>query len=110
MTALHKNLASGRWFELSLYEQMGNIGTEVGRVIRARKQNDKIASDNAVERALELFDLTITDPRRKNQLKEIIRAREVFVDAISDKKEYNVDLESTDKYLMQFAMASRLNR
>lgn len=89
---------------------MGNIGTEVGRIIRAQKQNDSQALNNARDRALELFDLTITDPRRKHQLKEIIRAREVLVDALSEKTSFGYDLQSIDKYFMQFAIASRLNR
>jgi hypothetical protein len=109
MSVLHSNLASGRWFELTLYEQMGNIGSEVGRVIRAQKQNDKVAFDNAVERSLELFDLTISDPRRKNQLKEIARAREVFVDALLEKTTLNSSLADSDKYLMQFAIAAKIN-
>ena len=35
---LHQNLARGRWFELSLVQQLGNIGSEVGR---ARRSCDK---------------------------------------------------------------------
>ena len=106
----HSTLENGRWFELSLNEQMGNIGTEIGRVLRARKQNNPIALENARDRALELIDLTIADPNRKHQLKEIIRAREVFIDSLATKKAYRSDLVSIDKYFMHFAIASRLNR
>ena len=39
MTYQHKQLASGRWRELSLVEQMANVGAEVGRAINwQRKQ------------------------------------------------------------------------
>ena len=106
----HSSLENGRWFKLSLNEQMGNIGTEVGRIIRAEKQNNQVAKNNALERCLELFDLTISDRRRIHQLKEIIRAREVLVDSMADQKEYYSDLASIDKYFMHFAVASRLNR
>lgn len=104
----HSTLEKGKWFELSLYEQMGNIGTEVGRIVRAKNQNDQQALDNARDRSLELFDLTIADPKRKHQLKEIIRAREILVDCL-DENIYNSDLASIDKYFMNFAMAARLN-
>jgi hypothetical protein len=109
MSILHSNLANGRWFELSLYEQMGNIGTEVGRALRAQKQNDTVALENATERTLELFDLTMADPRIITRLKEIARARECFVDALSENSEYKSSLEDLDKYFMQFAIAARLS-
>lgn len=105
----HSTLENGQWFKLSLYEQMGNIGTEIGRIIRAKEKNDQPAVDNALDRCLELIDLTIRDSRRKHQLKEITRAREIIVDSLAEKKDYNSDLASIDKYFMHFAIASRLN-
>jgi len=33
MTAMHRELAAGRWFELSLVEQLANIGSEIERTI-----------------------------------------------------------------------------
>ena len=41
-------LENGRWFELSFYDQVGNIGTEVGGMIRAKKRNDHVAMINAL--------------------------------------------------------------
>ena len=77
---LHKNLADGKWFTLTLAEQMGNIGSEVGRAFGWKEKNEKTLGENAGQRALELFDLTIQDPRWLKRLKEIARAREVFCD------------------------------
>ncbi|HDP69971.1 MAG TPA: hypothetical protein ENN38_04065 [Actinobacteria bacterium] len=88
---------------------MGNIGTEIGRVIRAKKQNDNVSFINAVDRTLELFDLTISDRNRRGQLKEIVRAREVFLDSLEESPEYRSNLVEIDKYFMHFAMAARLN-
>jgi hypothetical protein len=31
---VHQNLAVGRWFEMTLAEQLGNVGSEVGRAIK----------------------------------------------------------------------------
>ena len=107
MPFIHKNLASGRWYELSLSEQLGNIGSEVLRASRQRGKNEKLFW-TAVERALDLFDLTLDDPRWKGRRWEIARAREVFVDAIFGGKEYKSSLESLVRYFDQFAYAARL--
>ncbi|TSC79261.1 MAG: Uncharacterized protein G01um101429_496, partial [Parcubacteria group bacterium Gr01-1014_29] len=96
----------GRWFQLSLMEQLGNIGSEVGRAARA-EDKDTQRFDNAVERALDLFDLTLEDKRWRGRLREINRAREVFCDAVYGGKEYGSSLADLDKYFMQFAFAAR---
>jgi hypothetical protein len=108
MAVMHKDLAAGRWFKFSLVEQMGNIGSEVGRAARWQNKDEK-AFNGAVARALELFDFTLEDPRWRKQgrLKEIARAREVFCDAVLGGKEYNSSLEDLDKYFFQFALAAR---
>jgi hypothetical protein len=39
MTAMHhRDLAAGRWWQLSLAEQLGNIGSEVSRAVRWHSQ------------------------------------------------------------------------
>lgn len=106
MQFIHKDLVAGRWFKLSLAEQMGNIGSEVSRARLAQGKNQQ-RFQNAVDRALELFDLTISDSRWKGRLKEIGRAREVFCDAILGGKEYNSFLTDLEKYFNQFAWAAR---
>ncbi len=102
----HRGLAAGPWFNLSLAEQMGNIGSEV---LRASRQ--QIKDENsfllAVERALELFDLTLSDERWKGRRWEIARAREVFCDAVYGGKLYKSSFESIIPYFDQFAQAVR---
>lgn len=106
MSFLHKELASGRWQNFSLAEQLGNIGSEVSRSIRWRGKDEKLFW-GAVERALELFDLTLADPRWRGRLREIARAREVFCDAVFGGKLYKSSLEDLDRYFLQFALAAR---
>ena len=105
----HENLAHGRWYELSLMEQLGNIGSEVGRALRW-EEKDRKYFDHAVERALELFDLTLADQRWRRRLKELTRAREVFCDAVSGGKEYKSSLADLDRYFFSFAFAARIHR
>ena len=104
---LHKDLGGGRWFEFSLAEQLGNIGGEVHRALRSQGTDEKLFT-GAVDRALELFDLTLQDPRwRGGRVREIARAREVFCDAVLGGAEYQSSLEDLNRYFLQFALVAR---
>ena|SRR3989338_3177542 len=102
----HPGLAAGRWFSLSLAEQLGNVGSEVSRAIRW-KNKDASLFEKAIVRALELLDLTIQDARWKKRLKELTRLREFLCDAWLDGKEYGTQLQDLDRYLFQFALVAR---
>jgi hypothetical protein len=39
MAPQHQTLSAGRWQSLTLVEQLGNVGSEVGRAIRAKAQD-----------------------------------------------------------------------
>ncbi len=106
MRFTHKDLAEGHWRDLSLSEQLGNIGSEVSRARKWKEKDDKIF-EGACERALELFDLTLSDPRWKGRYREIARAREVFCDAVSGGKEYGSSFEDLEKYFYPFAFNAR---
>lgn len=105
-TFIHANAAAGVWFRLSLFEQLGRIGSEVGRACRWRKKDGKIFQ-GAVDRALELFDLTLEDPRWRGRLIEIARTREVFCDAVLEGGQYASSLDDLEKYFYPFASAAR---
>ncbi|MEK7527093.1 MAG: hypothetical protein AAB537_01620 [Patescibacteria group bacterium] len=106
--SIHQDLASGKWFTLSLAEQMGNIGSEVSRASKQENKNSELFR-KATDRALELFDLTLSDRRWLGRLREIGRAREFFCDAILGGKEYGTHLKDLQKYFDYFGMATRLN-
>ena len=105
MNYQHKNLASGRWNKMTLIEQMANVGSEVERLIKWRKKNSEY-SRLAFERALELLDLTITDPKNIKRLKEITRVRELLCDYFFENKYSQTD-ESWQKYFYAFNWAAR---
>lgn len=107
---IHTELAEGRWFTFTLDEQLGNIGSDVSRAIRAKEKNDAERMWSALERALELFDLTIADPRHRKRLKELCRAREVVCDFLVGDNEYHSTGHSLDRYFLQFAFAARKDR
>lgn len=101
----HKELAAGRWRELSLAQQMGNIGSEVSRAANWQNRDEKLFW-GAAERALELFDLTLDDSRWKGRRFEIARAREVFCDALYGGKMYKSSLRNLIDYFDHFALAA----
>jgi hypothetical protein len=113
MTApLHRDLANGRWFTLSLSEQLGNVGSEISRAIRWSSRNPETAS-HALDRVLELLDLTLADIRHHQnpaRLREIARAREVVVDYFAGPHQYGSTAASLQKYFDAFAVAARRRR
>lgn len=109
MTVQHKNLAEGAWNQLSLVEQMANIGSEISRAVNWRDKDEKLYK-NAIDRALELLDLTIQDVRWRARLKEIVRARELLCDAILGGKEYGASIKDLNRYFFCFALAARILR
>ncbi|MBU4348208.1 hypothetical protein KJ671_01735 [Patescibacteria group bacterium] len=105
--AQHQTLAEGRWQKFSLADQLGNIGSEISRAIKWQDRDKKIFY-RTVDRALELFDLTLDDPRWIGRRQEIARTREVFCDIIFGDKKYNTTLADLLCYFDQFAYFARL--
>ena len=108
--AQHRNLAEGGWWQLSLAQQFGHVGSEVSRAIRWTGRNDALA-EGACHRALELLDLMLDDPRHRRsvaRLREIARAREVVCDFLVGSNAYQSTGPSLQKYFDAFAIASRL--
>lgn len=106
----HKEMAAGRWEKMTLAEQMGNIGSEVSRALKARKMRNEKRFWGAFERALELFDLTMECHKAQaGILREICRAREEFCDHFYE-NEYNSTAEGLMRYYDQFAMRAREQR
>ena len=109
MTAVHRELAAGRWFEMPLVEQMANVGSEIERTIAWRGRNQR-NSAAAFDRALELLDLTIADPRHRGRLRELARVREALADHFAFENRYGSTDESWHRYFHAFAYAAALRR
>ena len=102
----HQEMANGKWFEMTLCEQMGNIGSEIGRARRWQHKDEKLF-EGAIFRAIELLALTLSDIRWKKRLKELARAKEVVCDAYLGGNEYHSTFESLEKYFyhLQFSFS-----
>jgi len=106
MTAHHISLAAGRWQEFSLVVQLGNIGSEVERALNWEKKGNEERSLRALERGLELLNLTIADPKHRRRLKELTRLREVLLDYFLGDNHYRSTPESWHRYFHPFGIAA----
>ena len=107
MSYQHRDLAAGRWKELSLIEQMANIGSEVERALNWRAKNNAEYSRKAFERALELVDLSLDAATKGSHLKELARLREALVDYFFGTNEFKSTEASWRKYFTAFTYAAR---
>lgn len=108
MTALHPSLMDGRWNTLTLAEQMGNVGSEVHRVLMWKERNDPARYASALERALELLDATAADPRwGVERKKEILRVREGMLGFLEGENAQAWNPEALQRYFDGYAVVAR---
>lgn len=100
-----------RWSQMNIQEQMGNIGSEVGRSIKAWQLSDAERFDGALYRALDLFDATVEGlvATRSPRSKEVLRAKDQYLALFFDNT-FKKDAEKIENYFMQYALAARRNR
>jgi len=103
----HKSLANGRWAQMPLCEQMANIGSEVNRALNWRIKNNDSLSKKAINRALELLDLSRASTKSFSCLKELSRLRECIVDYFYYDNQYSSSEDSWRKYFHYFNLAAR---
>ncbi len=101
-----------RWATMNIFEQMGNIYSEVGRSIIAKQHNKQRDCDFAVVRAIDLFDATVDDlvKQKSPRTKEVLRAKDQYLHAIYDQSTASNIFADVDRYFMQYAIAARLRR
>ncbi len=90
---------------MSMFEQMGNIGSEVGRALTAKREHDRKRMEAAFYRGLDLIDATagLWSSRKDGRLRELLRAREEFAESIVS----DGTGSALEKYFMEFAVAAR---
>jgi len=98
-----------RWAQLSFDEQMGNIGSEVGRAIAARQAAKPLREERAIERAIDLFSATVEvliNTPYAYRLKEVLRARDEFLRLFYDGT-FEKDANNIERYFLWFAWRAR---
>ncbi len=107
MSFQHTELAAGRWAQMSLLEQMTNIGSEVDRAFNWKNKNNQALCFKSVDRALELMDLSLGCTRDYPRLKELARTRETVADYFYGINECQATEAILRKYFLYFALAFR---
>ena len=95
------------WANQSVFWQLGNIGSEVGRALKGKQSGNQQRMMSAFYRGIDLMNATIRawvkdgkDPY------ELLIAREQFAKSI-----LTDDIDHTiEKYFMDFAVAERLHK
>jgi len=96
------------WAKLDIFEQMGNIGSEVGRAIKAYRSGREDRLEGAISRALDLFDATTEQlvKEKSPRIKEVMRARNEFLRLFYDEA-FEDDADAIERYFTQFALVAR---
>lgn len=86
----HKQLDSAKWFSFPIQQQILLIASELRRADHWIVKKDVQNTNLCYERAFELVDLTVADPKWKGGLRELLRFREalaeLYVRAEKDEK------------------------
>ena len=97
-----------RWAKLSIFEQMGNIGAEVGRAVNATRAGKDRRAQGAIDRAVDLLDATVEVlvAQKSPRVKEVLRAREEFLRLFFDGT-FEEDADNIVRYFNLFAIVAR---
>lgn len=92
------------WANHSVFWQMGNIGSEVGRALTAKRNGNLKRMHSAFYRGMDLINATITAWVHDGKSPyELLIAREQFAKSIlTDEVDSNLE-----DYFMQFAIAEK---
>lgn len=60
-----------KWFDLSIGDQIGNVGSEVARAIRRKNKGDKLGAAEFCVHAIEMLSYSKQDPKNVNRKKEL---------------------------------------
>jgi len=108
MSAFSSETFVRRWKEMSLAQQLGNVGSEVERAFSMKRRGREDLASAAFDRSLDLMDLTLSDPRwRGAKLRELARLREFFCDMFLGENVYGMSEEFLSRYFLAFARAAR---
>ena len=97
--------SSVKWDELTLAQQMVNIGTEVRRAINAEKKGNDERMKNECLAAVNLIALSIADARNIYRREEFLLAQRVLVDRFFGGNTYGSTAEQITGYYDAFISA-----
>ena len=106
MSAIHSDLANGRFIQMSFCEQMANIGSEVERALNWKERNNTEYSQKAFDRAHDLIGIAMSGLVDLSRLKEMARIREALNDYFIGENYFQSTSASWRKYFCQLNCSS----
>ena len=96
-----------KWQKLSIFEQLGNIGSEVSRAKYWEDKGEIDRRNSSLERSFDLIDLTLADKKNIWRSGEVGRLKEVLGDIYSASGNYLVALSDLEKMFVEYAVRAR---
>ena len=91
-----------RWFEMPVWMQISNIGSEVARAIRWKNKGNKVKAENFCNKAIDFWHLSEKDPKNKHRINEFECAIDELKDYFLGSNEYQTTDEILTKYYDAF--------
>jgi len=101
------------WEKLNICEQMGNIGSEVSRALKARATGNELREQGAFLRACDLIDLTRSVYQKQHNtgiLLELGAAKEELGDFFVGDNLYQTTPEKLMKYYDSFVFTNLMRK
>ena len=84
-------MSKDRWEQMSISEQMMNIGGELERAVAWKKKNDIEKMNHFLEKVREWMGLTMADPKNRWRIGELVIAQEEYEDFFGENLWQNRD-------------------
>ncbi len=91
-----------KWYEMSVEEQISNIGSEVNRAINWENKGNIERSRNFCNKAKELLQLSMEDPKNRHRMGEFFNAICELDDRFFGENKYQTTDEVLRKYYDAF--------
>lgn len=106
--AIHQISAEGRWYTFPLCVQMANIGSEFSRAKRAFDSQNSARFESALSRMLELYMLTLNNPKlTSSQRREICRSKEYVLAIFFGSPTFESKAELAEADFLHYGIAAR---
>ncbi len=91
-----------KWYELTVGEQLSNIGSEVERALKFQEKNKPDRGLPFVNKAIELIERSQSDPKNIHRIRELGFCREELIDYFIGENIYGTTPEMLRKYYNAF--------
>ena len=91
-----------RWFEMPVWMQISNIGSEVERAVKWKRRGDIQKSRNFCRKAIDFWHLSEADPKNKHRIGEFQCAIDELADYFLGDNMFQTSEEMLTRYYDAF--------